>query len=172
MKPRSRRRHDTARHIDRHTGEITLRRHDPDAALHTTGGGEVVHGLPWAITHIRGPARNRQVILACDPVTPTGPPKPTLLSTSTCRPRTALPGLTGYAYDRALRGRHLDRLLKHGHLGLVGTHRKDGKPRQRHHGPERLRHADGTTSTIDLHLIGGHPHLSPTTPTATGRPSR
>jgi hypothetical protein len=32
--------------------------------LHTTGGGNVVPGLPFAFTHLRGPHRNQQVILA------------------------------------------------------------------------------------------------------------
>jgi hypothetical protein len=61
MTTRTRRLPKDARQGDQETGEILIRRHDPDAALHTTGGGNVVPGLPFAFTHLRGPQRNQQV---------------------------------------------------------------------------------------------------------------
>ncbi len=72
MTTRTRRLPKDAREVDPDTGEILVRRHDPDAALHTTGGGNVVPGLPFAFTHLRGPQRNQQVILAIDPIRPGG----------------------------------------------------------------------------------------------------
>lgn len=64
MTARAKRLSKQATEIDTDTGEIRVRRHDPDAALHTTGGGTVVPGLPFAFTHIRGPQRNQQIMLA------------------------------------------------------------------------------------------------------------
>lgn len=72
MTARTRIRAEAARHVDTETGEVIVRRHDPDARLHTTGGGNVVAGLPWAFTHLRGPDRNQTVLLAVDPITPDG----------------------------------------------------------------------------------------------------
>ena len=69
-----------------------------------------------------------------------------------------LPGLVGYAYDRALRGIHLDRLLKAGHVGLVGVYRMDGKKPDRFHGFETFHAASGQSREVEIHLVGGAPH--------------
>ena len=63
-----------------------------------------------------------------------------------------LPGLVGYAYDRALRGVHLDRLLKAGHIGLVGVHKQGGKARDRYHGVETHHPASGPSTSVEIHL--------------------
>ena len=113
--------------IDKTTGEIRRHRYDPDIGLHTTGGGTIVPGLPYAFTHLRGGQRNLQVVLAIDPVTPQGRSEGHLVVDQYLDAARHLPGLVGYAYDRALRGVHLDRLLKAGHVGLVGVHKTRGK---------------------------------------------
>ncbi|MEX2133273.1 MAG: hypothetical protein WEB67_03940, partial [Acidimicrobiia bacterium] len=145
--------------VDRTTGEIITHRHDPDIGLHTTGGGTVVPGLPYAFTHLRGTQRNQQVILAIDPVTPSGPSEGRLVVDQYLQAAQHLPGLVGYAYDRALRGTHLDRLLKAGHIGLVGVHRTRGKPSDRYHGLETHHPAQGEPRQVEIHLIGGAPHI-------------
>lgn len=70
-----------------------------------------------------------------------------------------LTGLVGYAYDRALRGIHLDRLLKAGHIGLVGVHKTKGKPADRYHGQETHHPRNGLSTPIEIHLVGGAPHI-------------
>ena len=159
MTPRTRRLAKDARHVDMETGEIFYHRHDEDAAQHTTGGGAVVPGLPWAFTHLRGPERNRQVILAVDPVVPGGRSEGHLVVDQYLEAAAYLPGLVGYAYDRALRGIHLDRLLKAGHLGLVGVYRMDGKKPDRFHGFETFHPAHGQSREVEIHLVGGAPHI-------------
>lgn len=159
MTPRAKRLHKDATDVDPTTGEIRVRRHDPDAALHTTGGGAVVPGLPFAFTHVRGSQRNEQVILAIDPVKPGGQPEGHLAVDQYLEAATDLPGLVGYAYDRALRGVHLDRLLKAGHIGFVGTHRADGKPSDKYHGIETHHTGGGAQRDVEIHLVGGAPHI-------------
>lgn len=72
---------------------------------------------------------------------------------------TDLPGLVGYAYDRALRGVHLDQRLKAGHIGLVGLHRSRGKPPDRYHGLETHHPRSGDPVEVEIHLVGGAPHI-------------
>jgi len=149
-----------AREADRTTGEVRVRRHDPDAALHTPGGGAVTPGLAFAFTHIRAPNRNQQVILAVDPVKPKGPTEGNLAVGQYLEAAHHLPGLVGYAYDRALRGVHLDRLLKAGHIGLVGNHRNKGQTNDRYHGTETHHLPDGSTREVQIHLGYETSHLS------------
>jgi len=159
MTVRTRRLAKDAREADRTTGEVRVRRHDPDAALHTTGGGAITPGLAFAFTHLRGPNRNQQVILAVDPVQPTGPTEGHLVVDQYLEAAHHLPGLVGYAYDRALRGVHLNRLLKAGHIGLVGNHRNKGQTNDRYHGTETHHLPDGSTREVEIHLVGGAPHI-------------
>ena len=145
--------------MDEATGEIRWRRHDPDIGLHTTGGGSVIPGLPFAFTHIRGPKRNERVILAIDPITSDGPTEGNIVVDQYLQAAQQLPGLVGYAYHRALRGTHLDRLLKAGHIGLVGVHRTKGKPPDRYHGHEAHHPRTGPSRQVDIHLVAGAPHI-------------
>ena len=147
-----------ARQVDRTTGEVKYRRHDPDARRHTTGGGTVVSGLPWAFTHVRGKQRNQQVILAVDAVSQEVT-EGHLVVGQYLEAAAELTGLVGYAYDRALRGVHLDLLLKAGHVGLVGVHQRGGKARDRYHGVETHHPADGPSTSVEIHLVGGAPHV-------------
>ncbi len=144
--------------VDKTTGEVRYRRHDPDARRHTTGGGTIVSGLPWAFTHLRGLPRNQHVILAVDAVR-LGVTEGHLVVDQYLEAAAELPGLVGYAYDRALRGVHLDRLLKAGHVGLVGVHKQDGKARDRYHGVETHHPASGPSTSVEIHLVGGEPHV-------------
>lgn len=150
---------DDARQVNRNTGEVVYRRHDEDAARHTTGGGAVVPGLPFAFTHIRGRRRNEHVILAVDPVTPKGRSEGHLAVDHYLEAATKLTGLVGFAYDRALRGQHLDRLLKAGHIGLVGTYKEKGRARNRFHGIETHHPRSGTPRDIEIQIVGGAPHI-------------
>lgn len=159
MTSRTRRLRRDAREIDADTGAVTLRRHDPDASLHTTGGGTVVPGLPFAFTHLRGSQRNQQIILAIDPLRPGSRPEGHLVVDQYLEAAEDLPGLVGYAYDRALRGVHLDRLLKAGHIGLVGVYQSKGQPADRYHGRETHHPASGDPVDVEIHLVGGAPHI-------------
>ena len=150
---------DDARHVNKDTGEVVYRRHDQDAARHTTGGGAVVPGLPFAFTHVRGRRRNEHVILAVDPVTPKGPSEGHLVVDQYLRAADQLSGLVGFAYDRALRGQHLDRLLKAGHIGLVGTYKTKGRASNRFHGLETHHPRSGAPRDIEIQLVGGAPHV-------------
>ncbi len=150
---------DDARYVNKDTGEIVFRRHDEDAARHTTGGGAVVPGLPFAFTHIRGGRRNEHVILAVDAVTPKGRSEGHLVVDQYLEATDQLTGLVGFAYDRALRGQHLDRLLKAGHIGLVGTYKKKGRASNRFHGVEIHHPRAGPPRDIEIQLVGGAPHV-------------
>jgi len=159
MTSRTRRLPRDAQETDPETGEVTIRRHDTDASLHTTGGGAVVPGLPFAFTHLRGPKRNQQVILAIDPLLPGSRPEGHLVVDQYLEAAEDLHGLVGYAYDRALRGVHLDRLLKAGHIGLVGVYQSKGQPPDRYHGRETHHPATGDPVDVDIHLVAGAPHI-------------
>ena len=119
----------------------------------------MVPGLPFAFTHVRGVRRNEQVILAVDPVTPTGRSEGHLVVDQYLEAADQLPGLVGFAYDRALRGQHLDRLLKAGHIGLVGTYKKKGRTSNRFHGIETHHPRSGAPRDIEIQLVGGAPHI-------------
>lgn len=159
MTARTRTLSDDACHVNKDTGEVVYRRHDEDAARHTTGGGAVVPGLPFAFTHIRGRRQNEHVILAVDPVTPKGRSEGHLVVDQYLDAADRLTGLVGFAYDRALRGQHLDRLLKAGHIGLVGTYKKNGRARNRFHGIETHHPRRGSPRDIEIQIVGGAPHV-------------
>ena len=143
------------------TGEIRTRRADPDAALHVTGGGDQAFGTKYVLISTRGDARNQRVVLhvAHTPNRGSGGEAATALSAlDATLPH--LPGAQAVVYDGAMRGTHLHHLItRHGVVPLARMHKpRTGKHRDSYLGKVPV-HRTGPTTSIDVHLLDGAPHL-------------
>jgi len=156
------------RHVDRTTGEITLRRAEPDAGLHWEGTGEAAWGTKFVLVAARTTDIRGRIIVDVDWVPHPGAEAATAMS---CFERLAplCPGAQGVIYDTALRGTHHQRLLRD--LGLLPVNkvtakqkgandprRDDEEQRQErsvHLETKTIRQSDGSATTIDLYARGG-----------------
>lgn len=102
---------------DRDTGErLGFKKADPDAIMHTTGGGLPAYGNKMVFILARRPGWHGRMVLSIDHVaTKGGEAGAALNCVERIRPR--LPGAQAFAYDGALRGMHVRRLLRD--MGLV-----------------------------------------------------
>ena len=150
------------RRLDRETGELVGgRRRDPDANYYKTGGMvEKAYGIKFVIASTRGPAANQRVILdvAHAPLEG-GEAEHAIALLDQLLPQT--PHAQVVVYDGAFRGIHLQRLMtKHGIIALARLHNSRGqRTLERHYGPATVRRPDGTTASVDLHLVDGAAHI-------------
>ncbi|MGI8775028.1 MAG: hypothetical protein ACR2KQ_08460 [Actinomycetota bacterium] len=109
--------------VDKATGEIKPRRHEPDAALHFEGNGEA-YGTKFVLVAARSEAVRGRILLDVGYV-----PKPggEAAAAMTCFERIAplVRGAQGVIYDTALRGVHHQKLLRE--LGLLSVNRVTAK---------------------------------------------
>jgi hypothetical protein len=133
-------------------------RSDPDADFHITGAGDEVHGTKFVLVSTRGDARNQRIILDV-PWCPDGDEARVALdSVRYILPH--LPGVQLFVYDGALRGVHIREVLQMGVAAISrmsGT--KNGGRPDRYYGPANVRRPDGSTDVVELHLVGGLPHI-------------
>lgn len=94
-------------------------RWDPEAALFTTGGGRVVRGNEFVLVSVRANTPNSRVILDFAHVPSPGLEVGTFLACID-RIRPLIPGADAVVYDTAVRGVHVDYLMrKHGLLVIA-----------------------------------------------------
>ncbi len=147
--------------LDKTTGEVRMKRADPDAGLHVVGGGDQAFGTKYVLISTRGDARNQRMIL-CVEYSPTkargGEAAIALKALDRVLP--LLPGAQAVVYDGALRGTHLHHLLTHhGVITIARIHKaKGGKKRDTYLGRTPV-HGNPTLSEVDIHLRNGAPHL-------------
>lgn len=96
--------------VNKSTGEIRRVRAERDAKLHTVGGGNQEWGVKFEILSCRGPEVHQRVILSVGHVDKGG--EPTVLLEMLDRVASRLPGTQALSYDGALRGIHIDRILR------------------------------------------------------------
>lgn len=151
--------------VDRETGEIGGRRYDPDARTYTDGKGERVFGHQSALISARNGFPNENLVLAFDAVRPgQGGEAGTAMS--------LIPDIArrlearALIYDTALRGTHIDMLYVYALLGISPVASKTAAsdktkrvPKDAPAGTAQLSTPDGTTYTVNIHTIDGHPHL-------------
>jgi hypothetical protein len=122
------------RHVHPDTGEITGRRHDPDAGYYQTGDGEKVYGTKFGFSAGRLPHPNGTVIL--DIFSVTKGHDEAAQAVSSVRSLSEQLDAQAVVWDGALRGTHIDEIYE---LGLMTVNRVhgsgDGKIRSRNLGP-------------------------------------
>jgi hypothetical protein len=98
------------------------RRFDPDAAEHHGHTGSV-HGQNYVGTYVRGPGHHQRVVLSVDRVPRPGLEADTAVTALTRVRKAAGTGMQAVVYDGALRGTHLDHLMRtHGLVVINKTH--------------------------------------------------
>jgi len=153
--------------VDKATGEILSLRHDPDASLHVTGDGNHVWGNKFVITSTR--SEHHRVILDVAAVpngTAGGEAAVALESFRRIAP--CAPGVQGVVYDMALRGTHIDSIMRDlGWLALAkvtakasGTTKRGkriGKylPKDRHIEVKTVVGPDGKGQTVAIYAVAG-----------------
>jgi hypothetical protein len=97
--------------FDKRTGEKVPVRHDPDARPHFEGGGEEAYGTKFLMIFGRTPAG--RVILDARYVPFSGEGgEAGIASRSLSRLAEWLPGAEGVVWDMAMRGKHIDQLMR------------------------------------------------------------
>lgn len=151
------------RRLDRTTGELVPRRHEPDAGLHFKGTGEAAWGTKFVMVAVRTEDVGGRVILDVDWVAKPGAEAAVAMN---CFRRLApvLPGAQGVIYDTALRGVHHQELLRE--LGWLPINRvsvavaatkkprrKGGRrvPKSVHVEGKEVSLGDGSTATVRLY---------------------
>ncbi len=112
------------RNVNTITGEITMRKADPDGSLHFEGTGETAWGNKYVIVAARNESVHGRIILDVEWVPKPGGEAKTAMQ---CFERLAplLPGAQGVIYDTALRGVHHQQLLRE--LGWLPINRVTAK---------------------------------------------
>ncbi len=109
--------------VDTSTGELREVRSDPDARLHVEGGGAHVHGNKFVLVAARNEYSRILLDIEHDAGrTGDGGEAGAALR---CFDRLGplVPGAQGVVYDQAMRGRHIDHLMRElGWLTITGVH--------------------------------------------------
>jgi hypothetical protein len=153
---------DGARNVHPVTGEITPRRHDPDARKYQTNGGATARGIPWVDLDCRQPGiRNERLILDFEAVA-LGSDEMTVGMDLVERTLTVLPETQVLVWDGAMKGVHMRRLIAD--HGVIPMNHATEKPKGdwRKIGPQTFRRLDGTDEERDLYLIRGAPTIQVT----------
>jgi hypothetical protein len=123
------------RKLDRATGEVRPVRHDPDASLHTVGGGTQVFGNNFVLFSAR--AGSDWVLLDFESVPSKGEGGEAGTAMRCLRRlQPLLPGAQGAIFDKAMRGVHIDEAMRDlGWIIVTDVHAvtdEQGRPRAWH----------------------------------------
>jgi hypothetical protein len=153
--------------VDRRTGEIVAARHDPDAAVQIEGGGNEVYGIKFVVVSARSDAG--RVILEIRHVPHAkgegGEAAVALRVFDEVAP--LAPGIIGVIWDMALRGVHINTLMRK--LGWLTVARVAAKERRHRRGQrggfrvpksafveaQDLKLRDGTIRKVPLYAVDG-----------------
>ncbi|CAM8656899.1 hypothetical protein MCETE4_01918 [Acidimicrobiia bacterium] len=147
-----------ANHIDYETGEIIIRRRDPDAvAWHQDGG---TNGRAWVSVSARTQFTNERVILDLQPKPVRKTSDATVFTNMVSELVPRLPAIQATSYDMAFTARHADTILSLGVIPLTKiAHIQGGITASRHLGPQPFDFPDGTKDFIPVDAIGGAPFI-------------
>jgi len=147
---------------DPHTGERTLRRHDPDAGNYSHGDKRIVYGTQFGLLAASTPSGDDRLIFDLYSVhdgTP-GADEGTRTMDRTERLKRRAPALAGLVYDKALRGKHIQRGYEIGIQTITKVARdKNNNIRDRTLGHQTVHLKDGSTSPQLLWAFGGAAHI-------------
>jgi len=148
--------------VNKATGEIRRVRAEQDAKLHTVGGGHQAWGVKFEILSCRGPEVHQRVILSVGHVDKGGEPAVLLEMLGRVAPK--LPGIQVLCYDGALRGTHIDHILReHGIIpvspvaaAVAGDRNGEGRVAQTVHvGTGLIQRPDGHAKECRLYTHDG-----------------
>lgn len=152
---------------DRQTGEIRPFKHEPDAGLHFEGDGEAAWGTKFILVAARTKDERGRIVLDIEWVPKPGGEAAVAME---CFARLAplVEGAQGIVYDTALRGAHLQRILRE--FGLLSINRVTAaeagarKPRRKegrrqdksiYVEDKMVRGPDGSSTRVSLYAKGG-----------------
>ncbi len=123
--------------VDKRTGELVQRRFEPDASMHFEAGTQEAYGTKFFLAETR--SDDGRVILDVRFVPAKGAGGEAGVATESFETLAALaPGIQAIVYDMALRGTHIDRLLKAGLLPVVKVPAARRKRRRGARGGQRV----------------------------------
>jgi hypothetical protein len=153
--------------VDKETGEVLQVRHEPDAAPHFEGDGEIAWGVKFVLVAARTEGERGRIILDLEWVPDKGGEAKVAMNCFT-RLAPLVPGAQAIVYDTALRGVHHQVLLRD--LGLMpinkvtALQRGARKPRRSqgrrvektvHVEDKQVRLPDGSVMTLRLYARAG-----------------
>lgn len=147
--------------FDKETGEVlAAKKHDPDAKMHTTGGGHPVYGNKFVIWASRIDRCHGRWIHSVGWVKSAGGEARTALD---CLTRVAplLSGAQGALYDGAMRGKHHRECMRLIGLQMISPpaaakkKTDDNEREEKSSFVESINHPRGTGGLIGIHAYGG-----------------
>lgn len=149
-----------ARRIDPETGEITMRRCDPDARPYhrTDEPGDV--GSMWAIGQMTNGNAHETVVLYMDPIAnPQADGK--YCADAAIRLKNNGLSVHGLGYDMALHSEPVELLQTEGIMPITKVaRRKNGSLEHRIIPQQTFRLTDGSTETVDIQALDGAPYIA------------
>ena len=136
-------------------------RHEPDALVFHTGTGERVLGTKWVTLMATNRHEDERVVLgiANQPHNRDGGEAAVALDLIG-EAKSHLPGMQGIAWDKALRGTHIDWLYQLGLQTVVKVHRVRGEAKSRNLGNHVIRRAGQIVGEQPVYAVGGAPGIN------------
>lgn len=146
--------------VDRHTGEISEARYDPDAAFHITGDKQRVSGTKFSMVHVRTGYTSELVTLSVDHVPAGSGHSEADVALAQIREILDLaPDARGVIWDKAMRGTHIDQLYDLGLMSLVKVSlQSGGKVKDVLVGPRKTK----AGHDVKLRSVNGAAHVEAT----------
>jgi hypothetical protein len=129
-----------SRQLNSRTGELEVIRHDPDADDYTTGDGRFVRGHKFVLFESRNGYEDERVLLGVEYQPNKHPGGEAAVAIALIRRvRPLVPGMQGVAWDKALRGKHIEELYELGLQPIIKVALEEGgKSKSRRIGPHRV----------------------------------
>lgn len=144
--------------VDRFTGEIIEKRHDPDARYYTTGDDVTVYGTMFGRMTSTSPHENESLALAVYEITDQRTEMVRALEHLE-RLKGRIPGLQTLTYDKALRGVHIDALYRLGMLTVAKvSDAPGGTAKSRFIEKVDVRQGGAVVGQLDVYAINGAAH--------------
>jgi hypothetical protein len=149
------------RRVDRETGEILGdKKYDPDAKMHTTGGGHPVYGNKFVILASRHEGWHSRWIHGLDHVpTAGGEAKVAMAALERTAPK--LPGAQAVLYDGAMRGKHHRQTLRRLGVQMISppaaarAETKEGPRESKTTFIETVPHPDDPDRLLSIYAVDG-----------------
>jgi hypothetical protein len=146
--------------VDRETGEIVQKLHDPDVGHYTTGDKRRVSGTKWVITQAANGHEDERVIFTLTNQPKGHPGGEAAIGVRDAKRIKALaPGMQGLNWDKAMRGTNMDELYDAGLQTIVKVALVNGQAKSRRVGWHEARRGTTPVGKVEVFAIGGVPHI-------------